>query len=105
MRIYEGFTTQKNSIQSLLSVSFFERPLQISIDPYGSVVIIVFKEFVKFFKFQYQKLTQFYTYNVRGVNYAGFSDSGQYIMVVVDDFLYFLDPFTYETAKNMEAYG
>ena len=65
-------------------------------DPYGSIVIVLFKEFVKFFKFEYQSLEPLYTYNVRGVNYAGFSDSGQYIMIAVDDTLHFLNPFTFQ---------
>lgn len=64
-------------------------------DPLASTVIILFKEFVKFFKFEYQRLEQFYTYNVRGVNYAGFSDSGQYILIAVEDMLYFINPYTF----------
>ena len=80
-RMYEGFSSDKNAIEELFTHSFFEKPLGVSLDPYGSNVVILFREFVKFFKFQYKKLQQFYTYNVRNVNYAAFSPSGEYIIV------------------------
>ena len=68
-------------------------------------MIILFREFVKFFKFQYKKLDQFYTYNVRNVNYAGYTESGQFIIISTEDMLYLLNPFTYETQYMIEAYG
>ncbi len=74
-------------------------------DPYSSNVCILFKEFVKFYKFKFHDIVQYYTYNVRGVCYAGYTDNGQYVLVAVDDLLYFVNAFTFETDRVIEAYG
>lgn len=76
-----------------------------SLDPYSSNLVILFKEFVKFYKFKYNDIAPYYTYNVRNVSYAGFTDNGQYVMVVSDDVLYFLNSFTFQTERTMEMYG
>lgn len=104
-RIYEGFSSDKKPVEQLFVQSFFERPLGVSIDPYGSVVVIRFREFVKFFNFEYGKLEQFYTFNTRNVNYAGFTSSGEHLLMALDDMLFFLNPFSFETTRAMEAYG
>ena len=64
-------------------------------DPYSSNLCILFKEFVKFYKFKFHDIVQYYTYNVRGVCYAGYTDNGQYVLVAVDDLLYFINAFTF----------
>lgn len=42
---------------------------------------------------------------MRNVCYAGFTDSGQYIVIAVEDLLYFFNSFTFEVEKVVEAYG
>lgn len=42
-----------------------------------------------------------YTYNVRNVSYAGYTASGEFLLIAVDDMLYFLNPFTFETSRVM----
>lgn len=52
---------------------------------------------MKIYKFQYQNIVAFYTLNIRNINYAGYTNSGQYILVVKEDRLYFVNPFSLNT--------
>lgn len=82
-----------------------QKPLYVSIDPYSSNVVILFREFVKFYKFCYHDIIQFYTYDVRNVNYAGYSEDGHTILIAFEDLLYFVNSFSYQTEYVMELYG
>ena len=62
-----------NDIEELFTTSFFEKPISISIHPNGSNLVVHFREFIKFFKFQYENIQSYYTLNIRNISFAGYS--------------------------------
>lgn len=52
----------------LFSYNFFEKPLKLSVNPLTLQFAIVFKEFVKFFYFNYYCVKNYYTLKIKNVN-------------------------------------
>lgn len=90
----------------LFSYSFFERPIKISVNPLTLQFAIVFKEFVKFFYFNYYSVKNFFTLKIKNVYDVRYVGRGEKMIVACSDgAIYLLDSFTFSQTKLIDFYG
>lgn len=90
----------------LFSHNFFEKPLKIVVNPLTLHFVIIFKEFVKFFYFNYYSIKNYFTLKMKSVVDIEYTPKGDKLIITCNDgIIYLLDTYSFMEEQILEFYG
>ena len=90
----------------MFSHGFFEKPSKITVNPLTMQVVVVFKEFVKFFIFSYSRIKTLYTLKIKNVTEARYVGTGEKIVICTSDgIVHLMDSYTFVSVPLLDFYG
>jgi hypothetical protein len=107
-KLFSELDAEKISKQmrKLLTHTFFEKPVKIAVSPLTLHFAIIFKEFVKFFYFNYHSIKNYYTLKIKHVVDLEYVNRGaQILLTCADGLIYLLDAYRFTEEKVLEFYG